>query len=471
MNDDEYFDSEEFQELLNEYEESVKSGVPVYMDADDLADIADYYQFHDRYEDAVAAVNYALELQPGATLPLVFKIRDAISQGNMDSAMEYYQQIENPSDVEAQYVEAEILIAQDKIDEADYLLRKQFIDISPDELQDFVVDVANIYTDYGVYDKAMEWIMRGKQESTEDFKELMARTLFGLGKYTDSERIFNELIDKDPFQTKYWNALASAQFMREDYGASITSSEYAIAIDPNDPEGLLAKANGLFRLDNYEEALNYYERYTSQMPFDEFGLLHQGTCLINLGRDDEAAQRLTKALDVAASDSPYLVEIYQELGFAYSELHLPDTAIYYLEKTDSLECDHLDMLVIKGHILLANKRIEDAENMFKKAIIESRNAPKTILRIMVSLYDNRYVEATYKMFKQFFEMVNEDWHDGYSYMALCCWDIKKTDEFMHYLQLAVKHNPQEARVVLSQLFPKDIKPEEYYQYMIQKLRQ
>ena len=147
MNDDEYFDSEEFQELLNEYEESVKSGVPVYMDADDLADIADYYQFHDRYEDAVAAVNYALELQPGATLPLVFKIRDAISQGNMDSAMEYYQQIENPSDVEAQYVEAEILIAQDKIDEADYLLRKQFIDISPDELQDFVVDVANIYTD------------------------------------------------------------------------------------------------------------------------------------------------------------------------------------------------------------------------------------------------------------------------------------------------------------------------------------
>ena len=40
---------------------------------------------------------------------------------------------------------------------------------------------------------------------------------------------------------------------------SVTSSEYAIAIDPEDAEGLLAKANGLFRLENFEEALKYYK--------------------------------------------------------------------------------------------------------------------------------------------------------------------------------------------------------------------
>ena len=37
----EYFESEDFKEILQEYEESVKSGQPFYMDADDLADIAD----------------------------------------------------------------------------------------------------------------------------------------------------------------------------------------------------------------------------------------------------------------------------------------------------------------------------------------------------------------------------------------------------------------------------------------------
>ena len=42
---DDYFDSKEFQEMLDNYEESVKSGHPIFMDADDLADIADYYHF------------------------------------------------------------------------------------------------------------------------------------------------------------------------------------------------------------------------------------------------------------------------------------------------------------------------------------------------------------------------------------------------------------------------------------------
>ena len=37
-----YFESKEFKNILKQYEESVKSGHPAYMDADDLADIADY---------------------------------------------------------------------------------------------------------------------------------------------------------------------------------------------------------------------------------------------------------------------------------------------------------------------------------------------------------------------------------------------------------------------------------------------
>ena len=467
MYDEEYFNSEEFSEILGEYERSIQAGIAPFMDVDDLADVADYYQAHERYDDAVAAVDRALELSPGATLPLVFKIRDAISQGNIVAAEEYLSQIENPSDVEAQYAAAEVLIAQDRIDEADQQFRKQMKDIDPDEHQDFVIDVASIYSDYGVFDKAMEWMMRGRQENTDDFKELMARTLFGLGKYTDSERIFNELIDNNPFQKRYWNALASAQFMQEDYGASITSSEYAIAIDPDDPEGLLAKANGLFRLDNIEEALNYYRRYSERVPDDEFGLLHQGTCLISQEHYTEAAEKLEEALKVAPHDSPYLADIYQELGFAYSELHKPDTAIYYLEQTDRLDdCDHADIYVVKGHVLLANQRVKEAEEMFRRAVSESGNSPKTMLRVMVSLYDNLYIEAAYKMFKHFFEYVNDDWTDGYAYMALCCHDLRKPKEFLHYLQLATERNPKEARTVLGHLFPEGMKPEQYLDYII-----
>jgi tetratricopeptide (TPR) repeat protein len=264
----------------------------------------------------------------------------------------------------------------------------------------------------------------------------MARTFFGLGKYKDSERIFNELLDKDPYSTRYWNALASAQFMNEDFSGAIVSSEYAIAIDPHNPEGLLSKANGLYQLGNYEEAVLYYNRY----------------------------------IDVAQPDE-LVPQIYQELALCHSSLHHLDQALAYIDKSQELESNPVDMLVMKGHIYLENDNIPMAEKMFKDAITRSHNAPIILLRIIVSLYDNRYVKACYEMFKKFFSMVVDDnFRQGYSYMALCCWDLGYTEEFLKYLHIAIKRNPTETRIVLRHLFPENMAAKDYYDYMYQKLK-
>jgi tetratricopeptide (TPR) repeat protein len=363
------------------------------------------------------------------------------------------------------------MICEGKVEAADRMFRKHYREVPPDELMDYVYDVANLFSEYMQHDKAFQWMARSQGDNSDDFKELMAHTLFGLGKYKDSERLFTELIDHDPYSKRYWNALANAQFMSEDYGAALTSSEYAIAIDPSDAEGILSKANGLFRLENYEEALTYFERYTDLIEDDEFAYLHQGTCLISLGRNEEAIRRLEKAEEVAAEDSQYLPEIYQELAFAHSEMKQPETALYYLDKTKDLDCDHIDMEVIRGHVLLANGRLKEAEEMFKQTVSNSGNAPRTILRIIVSLYDNRYTNAAYLLFKKFFSTTESDWKDGYAYMALCCYDLEKYDEFMNYLRISVAKNPKEARLVLGHLFPKDLKPTEYETYIENRLKQ
>ena len=470
MTDDtEYFSSEEFQDLLEHYEESVKSGHPIYVDADDLADIADYYQFQGKVKEADKAINQALQQNPEAVGPLLYKSREALCRGDYATAREYAERVRAVDELESMYLQGEILISEGRIAEADAMFRQHFREIPADEHIDYVYDVASLFSDYNIHDKAFEWVARSQGDDSDDFKELMARTLFGLGKYEDSSRLFNELIDHHPYSKTYWNALASAQFMNEDYNAAITSSEYAIAIDPNDPESILAKANGLYNLENYEEALTYFERYTEKIGFDEFGYLHQGTCLINMGRYDEALVRLEKAEEVAAPDSQYLPEIYQEMAFAYNERQMPETALYYIDKTKELDCDHIDMEVIRGHILLANSRVAEAEKVFKKAIALSGNDPKTMLRIMVSLYDNRYVEAAYKLFKKFFSYVDKDWKDGYAYMALCCWDMQNYAEFLKYLEIAAGKNAREVRVVLGHLFPNDMKVNEYIPYIKDKL--
>ena len=239
----EYFESEEFRDILSQYEESVESGYPAYIDADDLADIADYYQYYGFPEKADAAISLALEQNPEAVGPLLYRAREAILACDYQTAQAYADKIEVSDKLEALYLKGEIMICQDQAEAADQYFQEQMNDIMTDELKDYVYDVANLFSDYNLHDKAFEWMARSQGDNSDSFKELMARTLFGLGKYKDSERIFNELIDHDPYSIRYWNALASAQFMREDYSAAITSSEYAIAIDPKDPESLLSKAN------------------------------------------------------------------------------------------------------------------------------------------------------------------------------------------------------------------------------------
>lgn len=468
--DDEYFKSKEFKDILTSYEESVKSGHPVFMDVDDLVDIADYYNYNGRRDDARAAIEFALELNPGAAVPLVFKAREALENENVELAEAYAEEIADKEDPDYKYLKAEIMISQNKIDEADSYLRDYFKTVDPEEHDDFVLDVGGLYVEYGLNDKAYEWMMRSKDRDSEDYKELMARTMFGMGKFEKSAEIFNELIDRNPYSKRYWNALASAQFMNEDFNNSVTSSEYAIAIDPEDPDGLLSKANGLYRLDNYEEAAKYYERYCALVPDDEFGLLNMATCLVNLSRCEEALELLHKALAIAPVDSVYIIQIYQEMAFAYSSMKMPDEAIACIDKTDAMDCDHADMNVLRGHLLLENGLCEKAEQCFQKAIEESDNASHILLRIMVSLYDNKYLETAYNMFKRFFGMMDDGFNEGYSYMALCCWEMNRVEEFLYYLRVAVKRNPKEVRQVLNNIFPKDLDVKDYYDYISKKIK-
>ena len=43
--DEEYFKSQEFRELLNNYETTVEQDMTPFLDVDELVDIADYYSW------------------------------------------------------------------------------------------------------------------------------------------------------------------------------------------------------------------------------------------------------------------------------------------------------------------------------------------------------------------------------------------------------------------------------------------
>ena len=462
----EYFESEDFKEILRQYEESVKSGERIYMDADDLTDIADYYHYHNRLAEAEEAITLAIEYNPEAVGPMLYRAREALESKDFKTAEQYADKVQPLDTLEAVYLRAEILIVKKEVESADQLLIEYSKEVPSDEHADYVKAVVGLYHDYSQYTKAFEWIARTTDANSEGFKELMARTLFGLGKYKDSEKLFNELLDKNPYSASYWNALAGVQYMKKDYSDALTSSEYAIAIAPNDSEGLMSKANALYGMGNYDEALKYFQKYSEKVPDDEFSHLHQAGCYINKGLFNDGIEELKKAVSISAVNSPYLPEIYQEMAFTYNVIGDMEQALWCLDMTDQLDCDHLHMNTVKGHILLNNHKEEEAKEVFTKVLKDSGNSLKARLRIIISYHDNKYLQYAYNGYLGLLKSTGEKFYEVYAYLALCCYDMSKNDEFLYYLKKACDYTPMETKTILGEYFPDDMDPKDYYDYAL-----
>ncbi len=462
--EDEYYDSPEFRKKLAEYEDAMESGKPVFMDGDELAEIADFYQLENRLDAAEEAIRLALERNPGGIEPLTYRFHEALEQGDTAKAWSFLRQVTETNEPDYVYDKGEIMVAEGRTEEAHTFFLEELKLVPPDEQQDYIVDVAKIFSDYDQNEKAMDWISRAKEEKGADFKELKARTLLGQGRYEDSVRVFNELLDMDPFQKRYWTDLASAQFMDRDYEGAIESCEYAIAIDPQDANALAYKAYILYRMSNYEESEKYHRRYLEQRPYDEHGHLILGNCLTNLGRQDEALEELLKGIEVAHDGSPYLIDLYQELAFVHARKGEIDEALDYLDKGEAAGCDRAQLLLARGHVLLSVDRKEEADIYFRQSMRLSKDPVRTLLRVTASLYDNQYLEACYRLLKKFFNTEGVNHADGYACMALCCHDLHKDNEYLDYLKRACETDEGESRMILGHLFPEGMAPSDYYEY-------
>ena len=143
--DESFFESSDFKEKLENYERCLAEGKTPFMEADDLTDIADYYNFCGDVDKAHEAIDLALDLTPGATLPLVFKTKEALQAGDIEQAERYAASIADKDDPETVYLAAEIMIARGEDEKADAFLKDTINEIEDEIMQDYITDVAYIW--------------------------------------------------------------------------------------------------------------------------------------------------------------------------------------------------------------------------------------------------------------------------------------------------------------------------------------
>lgn len=257
----EYFQSNEFHDLLHHY---MESGLKYLVDfsSGDLTDLAEYFHSIGDMDQALKIVDAAIAIYPGAVGPLIFRARTSlVKEGNTKMASYYADLIDDKTDLDYYYIQAEIMLYNNEFEKAnDYLLDK-YEEVNEEDRQDYLLDVATLFADYELWDYSDSWCRNYADKDESDYLELQGRMMSARQEYDEAEEVFNRLLDRNPFSTAYWNLLACTNFYAKDFQKCISSCDYALAIQPEDADALLTKANALFYIGNIEDAVANYVHY------------------------------------------------------------------------------------------------------------------------------------------------------------------------------------------------------------------
>lgn len=194
-----YFNSPEFQETLRRYEASLQEGRSEYFGSDELSDISEYYYDCGKKKEAVDVLDYAIQLHPGAAMPLVFKGRIAlIDNKDIDTAQHYADMVADQLDLDCLYLQAEIMITRGNIAEADNFLSNAMHQIDEDDVPDYVLDIATIFIDYNQPDIAAKWLALSDEDDLLDYREVKARIAFAKATTSRANKSSNNCSTRTP---------------------------------------------------------------------------------------------------------------------------------------------------------------------------------------------------------------------------------------------------------------------------------
>ncbi len=452
---------------LKRYEEARATGTPIYLEPDDLTDIAEYYHLHGRQAEAYEALDRAITMFPGATIPLAFRARLAIlADHDTDEATRWAEQIADKTDLEYYYLIAEIMVARVQPNEADEYLRSVEATLDDEDLEDFYIDVATLFSDYAHTRLTEQWLAKSSETDDPQYRELTARIALANGNFDDCERIINSLIDEDPYNTDYWNTMAIMQYQKNDLQASLESSDYALAIAPHCAEANINKANALALMGNYPEAVRYYQKYKKLQPYSESGDIGLASVLTAQNRYEEALCHLERAERLAPPGSFNLLEILRQECILNAQLGRNDKSWACVRRIDE-HPDHNtpEDDVLRGYIYLVAGDSEKAHAWFMRALEASGSDLHVQTLIAYSTYECGYTQFAHDLFQEIMHsQLAANVPEGWAFLALCDADLGLRSEFLDDLHRAVEANAPQTNMLLKPLFPEGVPLERYEDY-------
>ncbi len=357
----------ELHELINRYEEMKAKGSYLYLDADELVDIADFYAEQEQVDDAHEVLSYGLTLHPSNTDLLLEKAYLYINEENYAEAHAISSQITDNYSYEVKLLKAEIFLHEDRLEEAIELLNT----IKENNDLDVCMEISILYKEMGYQEKAEEWLYRAfsLNNNSEEVLVTMADFHYTNDRFEKAIQVYNILLDTDPYSVIYWNELGKCFLNLKQYEKAIEASEFALTCDNTDGVAHVIKAYGLF-LSGDEQAgiLEYQSTLNTECDIPEVTYLFLGMAHTLRENWNEALRCLQSGIEsIGAKESLLLYDFYTYMAICHSRLDQYEETHRYCEKAVGLSPEETTLFTFKGLIYNTNQKIDKVIDLWEKS--------------------------------------------------------------------------------------------------------
>ena len=357
----------ELHEIAKQYEAAQAENKPIYLDADDLADLADWYAVHSKYDLATEVAEYGLKLHPDDTGLLVQQAYLCMDTQKKKKAWEIANQIHEDSS-EVKILKANLLLTEGKIDDAEQLLDT----IEDKEDLANIVEVAYMYIDMGHPDKALGWLSRGLEQYAEEeaFLAVTGDCYHAQGLHEKAAYFYNKLIDKNPYSASYWFGLARCYFDQQMFDKAIEACDYAIVADDEFADAYIMKGHSFFQLGNEEAALEAYQQ-AEDLDAVSPGFIHTfiGLNKVSKGEWEEGLRYLEEAIASKEEDDTLtLPSLYANAALCLHKMGKKRKAHQYCKKAYMLNPDEVDPHLVEGRIYMEEGEYEKGVKQWAQAL-------------------------------------------------------------------------------------------------------
>jgi tetratricopeptide (TPR) repeat protein len=402
------YENLDIQSLVQRYEQKRAFGKKIYLDAEEFAVLAEYYNIMGNDEEAVNLIDEGLVMHPANPELMLLKAKTLVFSEQYEAAMAYLKNMPDDDDIDFILLKIEALLHLKRDEEAKTIFTKVLDDLAEDEENKeefiyFITELGYLFNDVDKYDMALALLEESLtlRSGNPDVYVDLAYAHEMKGEFEKAIEYNNKLLDLDPYSFDGWVNIGKLYSMRDRYDKALDAFDFALTIRENDVSVLKMKALTLYLSGRTKEAVKLFEN------------------LLKEAREDEA--------------------LYDSLLEAYEAIEEYDEMLKLLDKKEEL-FGSTDIIAKRSLVYLAKEDFRKAKEHFLQIPENEKNTLEYhLLEGELAFYENDLFRSEMAYLKA--ALISEDNEDILDRLANVCVAQEKFEQAAEYLEQLLELDP------------------------------